>query len=171
MTDVESVQPRANRSNNPYADSGSPIRSRWHPINILQRAGWMGGSIYLLHRMNTYKNILTSPDISHQWFKVGLASSVALFSLKAYIEMYTGKLQKKEVSYKTVPQSTHAAIGLIVFSGISFNIALWPVYGGNSMFVMFLVGTFLINFCLMFPTIIQNLIAFSVLTFFIQEYQ
>jgi len=131
----------------------------------------MGGSIYLLHRMNTYNNILTSPDISHQWFKVGLASSVALFSLKAYIEMYTGKLQKKEVSYKTLPQSTHAAIGLIFFTGISFNIALWPVYGGNSMFVMFLVGTFLINFCLMFPTIAQNLIAFGVLTFFIQEYQ
>jgi len=85
--------------------------------------------------------------------------------------MYTGKLQKKEVSYKTLPQSTHAAIGLIFFTGISFNIALWPVYGGNSMFVMFLVGTFLINFCLMFPTIAQNLIAFGVLTFFIQEYQ
>jgi len=41
----------------------------------------MGGSIYLLHRMNTYKNILTSPDISHQWFKVGLASSVGEFKL------------------------------------------------------------------------------------------
>jgi len=81
MTDVESVQPRANRSNNPYADSGSPVRSRWHPLNILQRGTWMGGSIYLLHRMNTYNNILTSPDISHQWFKVGLASSVGEFTL------------------------------------------------------------------------------------------
>ena len=85
--------------------------------------------------------------------------------------MYTGKLQKQEVSYKALPQLTHAAILLIFLSGIAFHIALWPVYGGQSMFVMFLVGAFLLNFCLMFPTIVQNLVAFAMLTFFIQEYQ
>ena len=91
--------------------------------------------------------------------------------VKAYVELYTGKLQKKEVSYKTMPQSTHAAIILICLSGLAFHIALWPAYGGESMFVMFLVGTFLLNFCLMFPTIIQNMVAVVALTFFLQEYQ
>lgn len=131
----------------------------------------MGGSIYLLHRMNAYDSIMKSPDISHQWFKVGLAASVALFSLKAYVELFFGKYQKREVNYKALPQSTHAAIGLIMFSGFSFHVALWGEYGGNTMFVMFLVGAFLINFCLMFPTIVQNIVAFGVITFFIQEYQ
>ena len=85
--------------------------------------------------------------------------------------MYTGKLHKREVSYKAIPQLTHAAILLICLSGIAFHIALWPVYGGQSMFVMFLVGTFLLNFCVMFPTIVQNIVAFALFTFFIQEYQ
>ena len=97
--------------------------------------------------------------------------SAALFSLKAYVEMYTGKLQKKEVSYKSIPQITHAAILLIFVSGIAFHVALWPVYGANSMFVMFLVGAFLLNFCLMFPTIVQNVVGLGLLTFFIQEYK
>lgn len=131
----------------------------------------MGGSIYFLDRMNAYHTIIHSPDVSHQWFKVGLAASLALFSIKAYVEMYTGKLQKQEVSYKALPDLTHAAILLIFLSGIAFHIALWPVYGGQSMFVMFLVGAFLLNFCLMFPTIVQNLVAFAMMTFFIQEYQ
>lgn len=90
MTDVESVQPqpsRANRSNNPYADNGDGtlIRSRWHPMNVLQRGIWMSGSIYLLHRMNTYHNIMTSPDISHQWFKVGLAAAIGELSVVTYV--------------------------------------------------------------------------------------
>ncbi len=95
----------------------------------------------------------------------------ALLSLKAYVEMYNGKIQKKEITYKSIPQITHAAIALLLLSGFAFHIALWPVYGGESMFVMFLVGTFLLNFCLLFPTIIQNLVGFALLTFFIQEYQ
>ena len=94
-----------------------------------------------------------------------------MVSLKAYVEMYTGKLKKQEVSYKTIPHLTHAAIILILLSGITFHIALWPAYGGQSMFIMFLVGAFLLNFCLLFPTIIQNIVAFALLTFFIQEYQ
>lgn len=210
MSDVESVQPR-HRSNNPYSAGASPIqlRPQFHPLNILKRGLWMGGSLYFLDRMDTYRTIMSSPDIRHQWFKVGLASSVgtfvsppfplmfnwidfltmafpgcwpscalnylpvsaALFSIKAYVELYTGKMQKKEVSYKALPQSTHAAIILLCLSGIAFQISLWPVYGGNSMFVMFLVGAFLLNFCLMFPTIVQNIVAFAVLTFFIQEYK
>ena len=116
---------------------------------------------------------MTFPDsrIDRLLICIALSFSTALFSLKAYVEMYTGKLHKQEVSYKALPQLTHAAILLICLSGMSFHIALWPVYGAQSMFVMFLVGAFLLNFCLMFPTIVQNIVAFALFTFFIQEYQ
>lgn len=107
----------------------------------------------------------------NSWLSHSLLLLSALFTLKAYVEMYSGKIQKKEITYKTIPQITHAAIALLFLSGFAFHIALWPVYGGQSMFLMFLVGTFLLNFCLLFPTIIQNLVGFALLTFFIQEYQ
>eukprot|EP00531_Pseudo-nitzschia_arenysensis_P016054 CAMPEP_0116142316 /NCGR_PEP_ID=MMETSP0329-20121206/14844_1 /TAXON_ID=697910 /ORGANISM="Pseudo-nitzschia arenysensis, Strain B593" /LENGTH=171 /DNA_ID=CAMNT_0003637545 /DNA_START=131 /DNA_END=646 /DNA_ORIENTATION=- len=171
MTDVETSrrQRTNNRPENPYSNADG--YHRYHPANLFWRFVWMGGSIYFLDRMNAYHEIMHSAHISHEWFKVGLAASIALFSLKAYVEMYTGKLQKKEVSYKSIPQITHAAILLIFVSGIAFHVALWPVYGANSMFVMFLVGAFLLNFCLMFPTIVQNVVGLGLLTFFIQEYK
>ena len=131
----------------------------------------MAGSLWLLHRMDVYSTLMTSPDISHEWFKIGLAASIALLMVKAYVELYTGKLQKKEVNYKTMPQSTHAAILLICLSGMAFHVALWPVYGAQSMLVMLAVSAFLLNFCLMFPTMVQNIVALVVLTFFLQEYQ
>jgi hypothetical protein len=124
-----------------------------------------------MHRMEVYHNLMTSPDISHEWFKIGLAASIALLMVKAYVELYTGKLQKKQVSYKTMPQSTHAAILLICLSGVAFHVALWPVYEAQSMLVMLAVSTFLLNVCLLFPTIVQNIVAFVVLAFFLQEYQ
>jgi uncharacterized membrane protein len=85
--------------------------------------------------------------------------------------MYSGKLKKQQVNYKNFPQSTHSVILLILLSSVAFHAALWPVYGGKSMFIMLLVGTFLLNFCLLFPTYVQNLTAFALLTFFIQEYK
>lgn len=171
MTDVEtSAPPRTKRPPNPYSQVNEGYH-RFHPANLLYRALWMGGSLYFLDKLNAYHQIMHSPLISHEWFKVGLAASLALFTLKVYVEMYNGKIQKKEISYKTIPQITHAAIALLLLSGSAFHIALWPQYGANSMFLMFLVGTFLLNFCLLFPTIVQNLVGFALLTFFIQEYQ
>mmetsp|Transcript_9736 Transcript_9736/g.29014 ORF Transcript_9736/g.29014 Transcript_9736/m.29014 type:complete len:173 (-) Transcript_9736:403-921(-) len=171
MTDVESSGPsRGNsRPNNPYSDSARSS-SRWDPINVLWRTLCIGVSLHLLHHMDAYHTIMHSPEVSHEWFKVGLAASIALFSIKGYVEMYTGKLKKQEVSYKTVPQLTHAAIFFIFLSGIAFHIALWPVYGAKSMFIMFLVGAVLLNFCLMFPTMVQNIVAIVLFTFFLQEY-
>jgi uncharacterized membrane protein len=84
--------------------------------------------------------------------------------------MYAGKLKKEQVSYKNFPQSTHAVMVLLLLSSVAFHAALWPVYGVRSMLVMFLVGCFILNFCLLFPTYVQNLTAFVLLTFFLQEY-
>jgi uncharacterized membrane protein len=131
----------------------------------------MGGSLYLLHIMEAYSTIMNSPDISHEWFKIGLATSIALLFVKAYVEIYTGKLQQKEVNYQTMPQSTHVAMALIFLSGIAFHVALWPVYGVRSMLIMLAVSIFLLHFCLLFPTIVQNIAAFTVLAFFLQEYK
>jgi hypothetical protein len=85
--------------------------------------------------------------------------------------MYAGKLNKQKVNYKNFPQSTHSVILLILVSSVAYHAALWPEYGGKAMIIMFLVGCFLLNFCLLFPTYVQNFTAFALLTFFIQEYK
>lgn len=90
--------------------------------------------------------------------------------LKAYVEMYAGKLNKQKISYKTFPQTTHAVMVLIVLSSVSFNVALWPAFGSGAMVVMTLVGAIILNFCLLMPTYVQNLVAFGLLAFFLQEY-
>lgn len=95
----------------------------------------------------------------------------AILFVKSYVEMYAGKLKHQKVNYKNFRQSTHTVMLLILLSSIAFNIALWPVYGGNSMFIMFLVGCVILNFCLLFPTYVQNLTAFAILAFFLQEYK
>lgn len=41
----------------------------------------MGGSLYFLEQMNTYHEIIHSPLINHQWFKVGLAASLGEFGV------------------------------------------------------------------------------------------
>ena len=162
---------RNNRDDNPYADLPPPL-PRYHPMAFLPRALWMVSSSYILHLMGVYETVTKSPQVKHEWFKVGLATSTLLLFLKAYMELYVGKLHNKQINYKTMPQTTHAAIVLLLVSTLSFQVALWPVYGvGKSIVVMIMVTAFLINFCLIFPTIWQNLIALVLLTFFLQEYQ
>jgi hypothetical protein len=95
----------------------------------------------------------------------------AILFVKSYVEMYAGKLMKQKVDYKTFPHTTHSVIFLLILSSVAFHKALWPVYGGVSMIIMFLVGMFLLNFCLLFPTYVQNITAFALLTFFLQEYK
>jgi hypothetical protein len=96
---------------------------------------------------------------------------LAILFVKSYVEMYAGKLNKQKVNYKNFPQSTHSVILLILLSSGAYHAALWPVYGSKSMLIMFLVGCFLLNFCLLFPTSVQNLTAFALLTFFLLEYK
>jgi hypothetical protein len=95
----------------------------------------------------------------------------AILFIKGYAELYLGKVQKKKVSYETIPQLTHAIMVLILLASISFHVALWPVYHSKSMLIMFLLGCFLFNFCLLMPTTVQNLVAIVLLTLFLQEYK
>lgn len=114
--------------------------------------------------------ILLVPQTSLLCFCAQTNMTAVLF-VKAYVEMYAGKMMKQEVSYKTFPQSTHAVMLLTLICSLSFHVALWPAFGSTSMLIMFLLAMFLLNFCLLMPTYVQNLAGFAVLTFFLQEYQ
>ena len=76
-----------------------------------------------------FHNILHSPDINHELFKVGLATSIAIMLLKGYVELYAGKTQKRKVEYDNFKSATHWTILLILISWISFHLSLSPVYG------------------------------------------
>lgn len=42
----------------------------------------MGGSLYFLDKMKAYHEIMHSPLIRHEWFKVGLAASLGKLGVK-----------------------------------------------------------------------------------------
>lgn len=158
--------------NNPYSDGAAsqPLPAR-HPINIIKRCIYMGLSAWGLHKFQVYHTILHSPDVSHEWFKIGMATSVAILALKVYVEMYAGKIQGKTVNYENFRSETHGIIFLILLASLSFHVALWPAYGWKTMIIMMLFGFgILIQFALLVPTYVQNLVGLVVLTFFIQEY-
>jgi len=91
--------------------------------------------------------------------------------IKAYVEIYEGKINKKTVNYKNYRNITHAVMILIMFSTVAFNVALWPHYGWNSPLILGICffGVIL-QFVLLVPTWVQNAVGFVGLTFFIQQY-
>ena len=91
--------------------------------------------------------------------------------IKAYIETYEGKVLKKAINYESYKQTTHAVIGLILVSTVAFNIALWPHYGWNTPILLGLCffGVIL-QFLLIVPTYVQNIVGIVMFTFFLQEY-
>jgi hypothetical protein len=95
----------------------------------------------------------------------------ALLGIKGYVEIYEGRINRATVNYKTFPQSTHAAILLFVLSSLAYHIALWPHYHWNTILVlgMTFFGV-VIQFILMTPSWIQNIVSFVGLAFFLQEY-
>lgn len=95
----------------------------------------------------------------------------AILFIKAYVEMYEGRVRKVPIHYDNFRQTTHAVLGLILASTVAFNVALWPHYGSNSLFILglFFFGVIL-QFMLLVPTSVQNMVAMVGLTFFLQEY-
>jgi len=167
--DIESsdTQPLVN---NPYSSSAPPLPAR-HPVNILKRSLYMGLSAWGLHHYQVYQTILHSPKVDHEWFKIGLATSVAIMAVKVYVEMYAGKIQGKAVNYENFRSETHGIMLLISLASLSFHVALWPAYGWKTIFIMMLFGFgILIQFALLVPTYVQNLVGAVVMTFFIQLY-
>jgi hypothetical protein len=75
MIDIEG---RPATTTNPYT-GGPPVNAllpAHHPITILKRLCYMGVSLYGLKYLNAYRVILKSPHVRHEWFKIGLASSI-----------------------------------------------------------------------------------------------
>ena len=55
-----------------------PLPAR-HPINLLYRGSVISASLYGLHSMEVFHAIMRSPEVDHQWFKLGLAGSIGEF--------------------------------------------------------------------------------------------
>jgi hypothetical protein len=50
-------------------------------------------------------------------------------------------------------------------------VSLWPAYGWNSLVIMSMFGFgILLQFALLVPTYVQNILGVVVITFFLQEY-
>ena len=141
---------------------------------MIQKLATNGSKSDLRHRSvgksTSTHTILTASVSRCTYGSPSLAFSPGILLVKAYVEMYAGKLQKQKISYKTFPQTTHTVLVLIILSSIAFNVALWPAFGSGAMVVMSLVGIFILNFCMLMPTYVQNLVAFVLLAFFLQEY-
>lgn len=98
-------------------------------------------------------------------------SPTAFLGVKAYVEMYAGKIQGQAVNYQNFKSSTHAIIFLILLTSLSFHVALWPAYGAKTFLIMLLFGFgILLQFALLVPTYVQNLVGVVLMTFFLQEY-
>jgi hypothetical protein len=170
------LRQRLNRKNDVNDDRRVPppiVTPATHPINMIYRISVLCGSLYLLHIMDLFHKIRRSPDVNHLWFKIGLASTVLIAGIKAYMEMYEGKLRKKKIEYKSYKNATHAVLLLFFFASLCFHIALWNAYGGaKTIFVLSVLGYgVLLQASLLMPTWLQNAITFVALTFFIQQYQ
>ncbi|KAL7569965.1 hypothetical protein ACA910_021914 [Epithemia clementina (nom. ined.)] len=154
---------------NPYQQTGSLPPN--HFIHKARRVVYIILSGWGLHYFKFYQTLLKSPRIRHEWFQLGLASSVAILMIKSYVETYDGKIKKKEINYENYKQTTHAVIGLILFSTVAFNCALWPHYGWNSPILLGLCFFgMILQFLLIVPTYVQNLVGIALFTFFLQEY-
>lgn len=157
--------------NNPYNENGQYASISQMVFDKLYRSIVMGGSLYFLHTWEVYHTVLRSPKVLHEWFKIGLAASVAILFVKAYVEMFAGKMQKKQVNYQNFRQSTHAIMFLLLLSSVAFHVSLWPAYGWQTVAIMMIIGYgVLLQFSLLVPTYVQNIVGFIGITFFIQEY-
>jgi len=166
--DVEEAQRRQNRPG-----QTSSVLPPNHPVNILYRVGVMGGSLYGLNELDVFHQVMHSPNVDHQWFKVGLAASIGISGIKAYMELYEGKMRKQTIEYNNYRTATHTVLVLFFLATAAFHIALWNAYGGGKTIlinILFGYGV-LLQFMLMIPTWIQNAVTFVGLTFFLQEYQ
>lgn len=167
--DVESTVPLTRRPvENPYNQELGPR----HPYNIFKRCGIISASLYGLHsHFQVHEKIMHSPLIGHEWFKVGLAASVAILALKSYVELYQGKIRKKKINYENFKTSTHCIMVLLLLASVAFHKALWPEYGAKTLVIMTLVGFGIcLQLALFVPTWVQNAVGAVVLTLFIQLY-
>ena len=170
MVDVETANLLRNRgAGQQFPSTALPPN---HPFNLGKRVLILLTAIWGLHEFTVYHAVLRSPHVSHAWFKLGFASSVAILLIKSYVELYEGKTKKRKVDYDNFRQTTHIILLLLLLASLSFHIALWPHYGGfKTILIMIMFGWgVLLQVALLLPTWAQNMLGFVLMTFFIQEY-
>lgn len=77
MTDVETnTRPDGSRPavSNPYTNQN--LLPPHHPFTIMKRIIYVAFSTLALLHFKFYHTILHSPNVQHEWFKVGLATTV-----------------------------------------------------------------------------------------------
>jgi hypothetical protein len=77
MTDLETnTRPDGSRPTvpNPYNDQN--LLPPHHPFTIMKRIIYVSLSALALLHFKFYETILHSPNVQHEWFKVGLATTV-----------------------------------------------------------------------------------------------
>jgi hypothetical protein len=47
-----------------------------HPLVVLKRSVYMGISLFGLNHLDVYNVIVRSPNVRHEWFKIGLAATI-----------------------------------------------------------------------------------------------
>jgi hypothetical protein len=96
----------------------------------------------------------------------------AMFLIKAYVELYQGRLHQQRVNYQNFRQTTHLFLLLWTVTSVCFFVALWPHYKWNTIVVLSLLAFgVVLQFLLLVPNPwAQNAIALVGLTFFLQEY-
>jgi len=144
-----------------------------HPLQLMKRTAIIGGTLYAMQTINLFHNIIHSPEVKHEWFKAGLACSVLIMAIKAYVELHQGKMKKQQVEYENFRTATHITIVLILIAWISFHKSLSPLYGGfKTMLIMIGFGFgVLLQAALMIPVVWQNFLSVVILTFFLQQYK
>lgn len=80
---------------NPYSTTSSSsnptLLPRYHPLNILRRCLYMGISLYGLHYYETYHTIQHSSHIKHEYFKIGLASTIGTLRYVIVYVLYSNQ--------------------------------------------------------------------------------
>jgi hypothetical protein len=91
--------------------------------------------------------------------------------VKAYVEIYEGRVRKAKVDYAHFRQTTHVSIALFLFASLCYHIALWPHYHWNTILVLGIsfFGV-LMQLMLLIPSWLQNILSFIALALFLQEY-
>ena len=140
--------------------------------NLLYRYVVIAASIYGLYELEFFPRVLYGSKVDHGWFKVGLACSVALLAMKAYVEMFQGKAKKKRVDYDNFRNETHAILALLLIASFSFHISLWPQYHLRTFLLVDVIIGYglLLQICLITPTWLQNFASAVLMTWFLQSY-
>ncbi|GMI13533.1 hypothetical protein TrLO_g6785 [Triparma laevis f. longispina] len=111
--------------------------------------------------------------VNHMVMTLSVMSSLSILTLKVYMESLRPTRFKDKLVYENFKTHTHLAIVLLLFSSLTFNIALWPKYGFlKTCAIAAMVGYgILFNFFMLVPwTSVQNFVGMVGCMFFLQNY-